>query len=322
MNLVILSAALSAAHATPPVDAHPRLPSRTTTFVVDATQSTGKMENFREIWVSPARVGATLAPTGEADPAPVVDPAATSLPIRNSTGSYATITVNGVELGVVDAFTNAAVHGVTPGLYEVKATLQNGFAETRTVATRVIDGPLTPGSADGVAYTEAPAPRWSEAPADGYTPAPPPPPPPAPMPRIALESDRVSINERVQFATGSATIDARSHGLLDELTALVVAHPELLLLEIQGHTDATGDAAANRALSQARAEAVQAYLVAAGVAPARLQAQGYGPDRPRFTGDDAASLARNRRVEIHVVERVPEGIPTEAAPPVPPAPEN
>jgi outer membrane protein OmpA-like peptidoglycan-associated protein len=287
------------------------LPSRTTTFVLDTTMSTGSMENFREIWVSPKRLPETLAPVGQ-DAALAEawgSEGATSLPVRNTRTSYATVSINGVKVGVVDALTNAAVHGVAPGLYEIHAVWQNGYEETRTVATRVVDEPLTPGSEAGAAYVAELAPLWSEDPAMGYAEPPPPPVPPEP-PRIVLKAERVEINERVQFAVGSAVIDARSHGLLDEIAALLRDHPELLLLEIQGHTDATGDAASNRTLSEDRAAAVRDYLVTGGVEAERLQSAGYGPDRPLVDGDDPASLARNRRVEILVLERA-EPVPDE-----------
>lgn len=304
MSPSLLSAVLGTALAGPSTDAHPTRPSRTTTFVLDTTMSTGELENFREIWVSPKRLPESLEPVGQ-DPALAEawgGEAATSLPIRNSRTSYATVSINGVKVGVVDALTNAAVHGVAPGLYEIHAVWQNGYEETTTVATRVVDTPLTPGSEAGAAYVAEQAPLWSDEPSLGYAEPPPPPPPPAP-PRIVLKAERVEINERVQFAVGSAVIDARSHGLLDEIASLLRAHPELLLLEIQGHTDATGDADLNRALSEGRAAAVRDYLVTAGVEAERLQSAGYGPDKPLVEGDDPASLARNRRVEILVLER-------------------
>lgn len=311
MSPSLLSAVLSTALAGPSTDAHPTLPSRTTTFVLDTTMSTGSMENFREIWVSPKRLPESLAPVGQ--DAALAEAwggeAATSLPVRNTRTSYATVSINGVKVGVVDALTNAAVHGVAPGLYEIHAVWQNGYEETRTVATRVVDEPLTPGSEAGAAYVAELAPLWTEDPTKGYAEPPPPPPPPEP-PRILLKAERVEINERVQFAVGSAVIDARSHGLLDEIAALLRDHPELLLLEIQGHTDTTGDAATNRTLSEARAAAVRDYLVTGGVEAERLQSAGYGPDRPLVEGDEPASLARNRRVEILVLERA-EPVPDE-----------
>ncbi len=299
----------ASASARPQVDALPTLPSRSTTYVIDATQSTGSMENFREIWVSPVTVAESLQPAGEKSPLVQAygGAKATDLPVRNDRNSYASVNVNGVDIGVVGALTHAVVHGVKPGIYTVAYTYQNGFAETREVATRTVTTPLTPGSVAGAAYVAEPVPSWNKSPADGYQ-APPPPPKPkvkVKRPRVKLGAERIEINDRVAFAVGSAQIEATSHGLLDEIAGVLRTHPELMRVEIQGHTDASGNPAANRKLSQARAESVMGYLTAAGIDATRLSAVGFGPDRPRVAADSAEAKAANRRVELHVLERAP-----------------
>jgi outer membrane protein OmpA-like peptidoglycan-associated protein len=71
-------------------------------------------------------------------------------------------------------------------------------------------------------------------------------------------------------------------------------------VSIEGHTDATGDAAKNQILSEKRAASVKAYLVGKKVAGDRLSVSGYGQDKP--IGDNAtkAGKAMNRRVEFKV----------------------
>src|SRR5439155_18422038 len=97
---------------------------------------------------------------------------------------------------------------------------------------------------------------------------------------VVLREDRIEILDKVYFATGKARIEKRSNKLLDQVAQVLKAHPDLLQLEVQGHTDDQGSAKTNTALSQARAEAVASYLRRRGVAAERLAARGYGPLQP------------------------------------------
>ncbi len=72
-----------------------------------------------------------------------------------------------------------------------------------------------------------------------------------------------------------------------------------LKLTVEGHTDNAGDAAANQALSQARAEAVkQALVTTYGVDAVRLEGRGYGASRPAAPNATPEGRAANRRVEL------------------------
>ena len=102
---------------------------------------------------------------------------------------------------------------------------------------------------------------------------------------------------KVGFAAGKATIDPKSTPLLDQIVAVLKANPELKL-SVEAHTDNAGDAEKNRKLSQDRAEAVKAYLVKKGVDKARLQAKGWGGDKPAQPNDTDAGKEANRRVEF------------------------
>jgi outer membrane protein OmpA-like peptidoglycan-associated protein len=102
----------------------------------------------------------------------------------------------------------------------------------------------------------------------------------------------------ILFDTGTATVKAESAAALAPIGELLAGSPALKL-EIQGHTDNVGAAAANLTLSQQRADAVKAYLIKTfGVAPARLTTAGFGDTKP--VGDNRAEegRAKNRRVEL------------------------
>ncbi|MBU6371378.1 MAG: OmpA family protein [Alphaproteobacteria bacterium] len=103
----------------------------------------------------------------------------------------------------------------------------------------------------------------------------------------------------INFDTGSAEVSASSQQILDDL-GRVARRCDQYSIEIAGHTDDRGDRAANMKLSRARAEAVVRYLVGLGVAPERLEAAGFGPDRPRASNASAAGQAQNRRIEFTV----------------------
>ncbi|WAJ38909.1 OmpA family protein [Pseudomonas sp. GOM7] len=72
---------------------------------------------------------------------------------------------------------------------------------------------------------------------------------------------------------------------------------------VLGHADSSGDAAANRDLSQQRARAVTSIFRLSGLKQNRLQVMGLGSDAPRAANDSAAGRALNRRVEILLTSR-------------------
>ena len=108
--------------------------------------------------------------------------------------------------------------------------------------------------------------------------------------------------DRLNFATGSATILPESEDQLDNIAAVLKAYPNVNV-KIGGYTDNTGDAAANQRLSQQRAEAVQQALVGKGIASGRLAAEGYGAQHP--VGDNATEegRAKNRRIALRVTKK-------------------
>jgi outer membrane protein OmpA-like peptidoglycan-associated protein len=111
-------------------------------------------------------------------------------------------------------------------------------------------------------------------------------------------NDYVAANP-ILFESGKAILVAADGPILDRVAA--IAKPfDGVSIEVQGHTDATGDPARNLSLSQTRAEVVVAALVARGVPAAQLVAKGYGETVPKVPNDSATNRATNRRVEFAV----------------------
>lgn len=121
----------------------------------------------------------------------------------------------------------------------------------------------------------------------------------------------VSLPERATFATGQAEMSADTRALLARVAEPLRDVPNGV--RIEGHTDDTPMIGAryrsNWELSTARASGVVAFLIEqGGIDPARLSAAGYGEFHPRVANDTAEHRARNRRIDIVVLEtgRMPE----------------
>ncbi len=119
---------------------------------------------------------------------------------------------------------------------------------------------------------------------------------------VAVTATGIQILDKVEFATGKAVIARKSFKLLDQVAAVLTQHTEMTQVEVQGHSDATGNPEKNTVLSQARADAVVKYLVDKGVAASRLTAKGYGPTMPLADNATRAGREKNRRVEFKVAK--------------------
>jgi outer membrane protein OmpA-like peptidoglycan-associated protein len=108
--------------------------------------------------------------------------------------------------------------------------------------------------------------------------------------------------DRLHFGTDSAVLESGSQEQLSNVAAILKAYPAASL-KIGGYTDNTGDPAANRQLSQERAEAVRDELIGMGIDASRLTAEGYGEQHPIADNDTAEGRMQNRRVAIHVTAR-------------------
>lgn len=126
--------------------------------------------------------------------------------------------------------------------------------------------------------------------------------------RVLVERDHrglvISIMESGSFGTGSAELPAEGQALLSRIGRRLAALPNAI--RVEGHTDdvpiQTARFASNWELSTARAtRVVQVLAMQAGVPPDRLSAAGYGEFRPRVSNDSPANRARNRRVDLVVL---------------------
>jgi outer membrane protein OmpA-like peptidoglycan-associated protein len=114
----------------------------------------------------------------------------------------------------------------------------------------------------------------------------------------ALKTKGSIAVHNILFDTGKATIKPESAGTLAVIAEALKGDPALKI-EIQGHTDNVGAAAANLKLSQDRAAAVKAYLVqTGGIAAARVTTAGLGDTKPIGDNKTEEGRAQNRRVEL------------------------
>ena len=120
---------------------------------------------------------------------------------------------------------------------------------------------------------------------------------------VFIKKKRIRIKKKIHFEFNSATVMAKSYVILDSVADLMINHPELQVVEIQGHTDGKGKDDYNMQLSQDRSNSVRDYLIAAGVDPDRLVGKGYGESKPIAPNVTSSGRAKNRRVEFHIISK-------------------
>ena len=112
-----------------------------------------------------------------------------------------------------------------------------------------------------------------------------------------MMTDGKFITYGITFDVGKAIIKPESMGEINRIVKLMNDNPDLKF-EVQGHTDATGNAANNQTLSEKRAQAIVAKLVEMGIAADRLTAVGKGQTNPIADNSTDEGRAKNRRVEF------------------------
>jgi outer membrane protein OmpA-like peptidoglycan-associated protein len=112
---------------------------------------------------------------------------------------------------------------------------------------------------------------------------------------MSLDSSAIEFGfDRADLAAGDRELLSRIAGILLTSAGFSVA--------VYGHTDDVGTRAYNQELSERRARSVRDYLVEAGVNSDILSTLGYGQSSPRVQGTTAEARAKNRRVEIAIID--------------------
>jgi len=116
-----------------------------------------------------------------------------------------------------------------------------------------------------------------------------------PTPEVMAELN--SYAKTILFDTGKSSFKKQTIPVLQAITAILKEYPRANFT-IEGHTDSVGSKTLNQTLSDARANAVMAYLVENGIDPSRLTAIGFGENSPIDSNATRAGRQNNRRVEV------------------------
>ena len=124
-----------------------------------------------------------------------------------------------------------------------------------------------------------------------------PPPPPAPVVAPAVQAPAPARTYLVFFDWDRADLTARAREIIAE-AASNAGRVQATRIEVAGHADRSGTPAYNQRLSQRRADAVAAELVARGISRNDIAITAYGESRPLVPTADGVREPQNRRVEI------------------------
>ena len=101
----------------------------------------------------------------------------------------------------------------------------------------------------------------------------------------------------INFDTGKSVIKSESKPIIEQIVQMMKSNPDLKI-SVEGHTDNVGNPKSNKTLSEARAKAVIAAIVAEGIDAKRLSGVGHGQDKPIADNKTEEGRAKNRRVEL------------------------
>jgi OOP family OmpA-OmpF porin len=125
---------------------------------------------------------------------------------------------------------------------------------------------------------------------------------------VIVQRGKLEILDKIYFETDKDVIKEQSFPLLDAIAGTIKGHPEISLIEIQGHADERGDDEHNLDLTDRRARAVMRAVEDRGVEVGRLRSRGYGETKPICTQHNEECWSKNRRVEFIILKRVDEAV--------------
>jgi outer membrane protein OmpA-like peptidoglycan-associated protein len=107
-------------------------------------------------------------------------------------------------------------------------------------------------------------------------------------------------SDHLKFEFDKADLRPEDRELLARIAGIIMTSHDYTI-SVNGHTDDVGSDAYNQKLSERRAQAVRDYLVKAGLSPGILSVEGHGKSLPLVKGTSDAARAKNRRVELGLV---------------------
>ena len=125
---------------------------------------------------------------------------------------------------------------------------------------------------------------------------------------VVVQRGKLEIMDKIYFETDKDEILPRSFPLLDQIAGTIKGHPEIKLIEVQGHADERGDDEHNLDLTDRRAKSVVRALEDRDVSLGRLRGKGYGETKPICTQHNEDCWSKNRRVEFIIIQRQDEQI--------------
>ena len=121
--------------------------------------------------------------------------------------------------------------------------------------------------------------------------------------RTALGLVMTLGSDSMQFEFDKATLRPENRELLSRIVGILMTSKDYGIY-VYGHTDSTGSEEYNLELSKRRALSVRDYLADSGITPEIITTEGFGKSRPLITGNSEEARAKNRRVEIGIVDTV------------------